>query len=353
MLNNNNRSKVLKTLLLVGFVLCNCFLVISQTAPQETQQEVLQKDEKPIRDTIRVDKVKPEEFARNRSNPKPFRKKVESKISSGRSTKSNSTKSSSTERIETTEEEVASLGFTMWKLRKSEKDDTYRIGEIIGAEKEGELTPERVEGKAVVEDKALLRFVVELPTKGYLYVFDQEQYSDGKHSAPYLMYPIRGINNSEDNNLIEPNQLIYLPRQNESYCFRLSRGKEGKIISEVYTFLVTPQPLNLNAIECIRNGENSKGETIVHCKPREVKKDEFDFETKLKEWSAYTEVSEFNLKDPSHRRYKTMDKAEIKSLNNKASKLTTQDPPPQKVYTIARKPTEPYMVSIPIYINSK
>ncbi|KAF0249420.1 MAG: hypothetical protein FD167_1176 [bacterium] len=346
MLNNNHHSNVLKTLLLISFILCNCFLVISQTSPQK----VSKKDEKPIRDTIRIDKVNPEEFARNRANPKPFRKNVVSKIISSRSVKPNSTKSNGTE---TVEEEIASLGFTLWKLRKSEKDDTYRISEIIGAEKEGELTPERVEGKAVVENGALLRFVVELPTKGYLYVFDQEVYLDGSHSAPYLMYPIKGINNLEDNNLIEPNQPIYLPRQKESYCFRLSRGKEGKIMSEIYTFLITPQPLTLNAIECIRKGENSKGETIVHCQPREVKKDEFDFETKLKEWSAYTEASEFNLKDPNHQRYKTMDKAEIQSLNNKASKLTIQDPPPQKVYAIARKPTEPYMVSIPIYINSK
>ncbi|MBI4854491.1 MAG: hypothetical protein HY819_22060 [Acidobacteria bacterium] len=320
-------------------MLCNTFLVI----PKTLLQQVLEENEKNIRDTIRIDKVKPEEFARNRSNPKPFRRKVESRISQSKSGKASYTKSSNRE---ITEEEVASLGFTLWKLRRSEKDDTYRIGEIIGAEKEGELTPERVEGKTTVEDGALLRFVVELPTRGYLYVFDQEEYLDGSHSAPYLVYPINGVNN-----LVEPNQLIYLPRQEEKYCIRLSRGKEGKIISEIYTFLITPEPLNLKAIECIKKGENNRGEAIVRCQPREVKKEEFDFETKLKEWSAYTEVSEFNLKTPNHIKYKTMSKAEIKSLNNKVNKLNMQDPPPQKVYTVARKPTEPYMISIPIYIN--
>lgn len=342
----NSQSKICKTLILISFILCNTFLVI----PKTTLQEVSKGEEKPLRDTIRIDKVKPEEFARNRSNPKPFRKKVESAISQPKSGKPNSAKSNNSE---ITEEEVASLGFTLWKLRKSEKDDTYRIGEIIGAEKEGELTPERVEGTTVVEDGALLRFVVELPTKGYLYVFDQEEYPDGSRGAPHLVYPIKGINNLEDNNLIEPNQLIYLPRQKENYCIRLSRGKEGKIISEVYTFLVTPQPLKLKAIECIKNGENNKGETIVHCPPREIKQDEFDFEAKLKEWSAYTEVSEFSLKAPNHLRYKKMSKAEIKALNNKVNKLSVQDPPPQKVYTVARKPTEPYSISIPIYINPK
>lgn len=340
--NKNYYSKIFKTVFLVSFVLCNTFLIISQTVFQGLPQE----NEQSTRDTIRIDKVKPEEFAKNRSNPKPFRKKVESKTSKSNNMNPN-TKLSNTEIIE----EVASLGFTLWKLRKSEKDDTYRIGEIIGAEKEGELTPERVEGTTIVENGALLRFVVELPTKGYLYVFDQEEYTDGTHSAPYLTYPIKGINNLEDNNFIEPNQLIYLPRQKENYCFRLNRGKEGKIAAEVYTFLVTPQPLNLKAIECVKKGENSRGETIVYCQPREVKKEEFDFEAKLKEWSAYTEVSEFNLKDPKHLKYKTMGKAEIKALNNKANKVTMQDPPPQKVYTIARKPTEPYMISIPIYIK--
>lgn len=338
MLSKNTSPKLSKILILITFILCNCFLVISQTAPKKAPQE----DENASRDTKRVDKIKPEEFAKNRANPKAL-----PEIKNPRPTKQNHTKP---HKIEPVKEDVASLGFTMWKLKKSQEYDIVR-SEIIGFEKEGPLTPERIEGELVVEDGDLLRLAIELPTKGYLYVFNQEEYFDGSHNEPHLIYPLRGINSLEDNNLIEPNQPIYLPRQQESYCFRFSRGKEGKIVSETYTFLVTQEPLSIKAIECMRKGESSKGETKVICVPRMVDKKEFDLEAKIKEWSAHTEVSEFNLKNPNHRKYRTMSKAERESLNNKADKLTAQDPPPQKVYTVARKPTDPFLVSIPIYIK--
>ncbi|KAF0249803.1 MAG: hypothetical protein FD167_794 [bacterium] len=335
MLNKNTFTKILRTIVLIVFILINSLVAISQA--QQKQEDK--------RDFIRIDKVKPEEFAKNRANPKAFVKMVQ-------------TKSKANTQENNIIGEVASLGLTLWNLRKSEADDTFRerniIGNVIGTEKEEDLTPERVEGEPLkVEDGAYVRFSVESPVGGYLYVFDREQYVDGSYGVTYLVYPIKGVNNLEDNNQIKINQPIYIPRQKEGYYINLTKGNERKVVADVYTFLVSPSPLGLNPIKCTKIGNNTKGEAIIKCGIREVKKEEFDFEAKLKEWSSYTEVSDFNLKAQNHKKYKTMDKAEIKSLNNKANKLTVKSPPPQKVYTIARKPTEPYMLSIPIHYNDE
>lgn len=339
MLNKNKLSKISSTATLIAFILINFLVVVSK--PQQENESDLK------RDFIRMDKVKPEQFAEHRDNTKNGIKTI-----IHRKARANYKLKIKPQEI-VTEEEVASLGFTLWKFRKSEIDDEHkeRIGTINGkVTNENILTPERVEGNPLkLEDGAKARFSVELPVKGYLYVFEREQYVDGSYSSPYLVYPVKGIDNLQDDNQIEISQPIYLPRQQETYVFTYNSEK-GKILAEVYTFLVSPSRLGLSPIECLL----SEGKVDVECPLQKVKKEEFDFETKLKEWGSYTEVSEFNLKDPIYNKYKTMDKAEIKSLNNKANKLTVKDPPPQKVYTIARKPTEPYMISIPIYyINTK
>ncbi len=332
MLNKNNLTKISRTTVLIGFILINFLVAIPQTQQKQENN----------RDFIRIDKVKPEEFAKNRANPKAFVKMVQTK--------------SKTNVQENIKAEVASLGLTLWNLRKSEADDTFRerkiIGNVIGTEKEENLTPERVEGEPLkVEDGAYVRFSVESPVEGYLYVFDREQYIDGSYGVTYLVYPIKGVNNLEDNNQIKINQPIYIPRQKEGYYINLTKGNERKVVADVYTFLVSPSPLGLSPIKCAKIGSSTRGEAIIKCGIREVKKEEFDFEAKLKEWSSYTEVSELDLKTRNHKKYKTMDRSEIKSLNNKASKLTVKAPPPQKIYTIARKPTEPYMLSVPIHYN--
>lgn len=323
----------LRVVLLIGWVLCNSIWAISQVTPSENS-----------RDIVRTDKVTPTEFAQNRALQKGFRKRVTRKVH---------TSKAAPEKLTVFDEEVASLGVTIWKLRRSTQDDIYRITDIIGTEGNADMTPERLTGKPIVEEGGLVRLSLEVPTAGYLYVFDREQYGDSSYGAPYLIYPLKGINGLEDNNLVEPTQQVYLPRQKESYCFRFSHGKEKKIVAEVLTILVIPQPLNLAAIECQPTGkQDSKGESVVQCRPREVTQAEFDFAAKLEEWSGHTEIAEVNLKDPHFQAYKVMDKAEIQAVKNKANKLTPQAPPPQQIYTVARKPSEPYMVNIPIYISN-
>lgn len=338
--NKANYFNLTRIFILVTFVLSNCFLTGSQT---------LQEEEPEKRDVVRPGKVTPIEFAKSRDDPKPLQSTVVRKKVKTVKESNNKVKKIVVEEAKT--EEVTALGVTIWKLRKSLPEDAYRTIEIVGAEKEGEMTPERLDGEVRVEEGSLLRIQLETHSKGYLYVFDREQYRDNSYGVPYLIYPIIGTNGEEDNNYIQPNQAILLPRQKDSYAFRLSTGKEGKIAAEILTVLITPEPLKLAPIKCVPTGKkDSYGDNFIQCIPRKITEEEFDFEAKLKEWSAPTKIAEFDLEDP---KYKQISGAEILSIKNKANKLTSQAPPPQCIYTISRKPSEPYIINIPLYITKK
>lgn len=195
----------LRIFFLTIIIVFNSFIVSSQVEPQGT------------RDVIRVDLVNPDEFAKNRSKTKPHRKKVTRKQPKNK-----------TNNESTMEEEVSLLGVTIWKLRPSAKEDAYRVIDIVGSESKDQMTPERVISNDPIEEGSFIRLSLEIPNKSYIYVFNREQYTENSYgSKVYLIYPIKGTNGLEDNNLVEAGQLLFLPRQKESYFFRTSaKGKE-------------------------------------------------------------------------------------------------------------------------------
>lgn len=333
-----NNYKIFRVVLLVAIILLNVFLASSQT----------EKGSEPQRDGPRMRPILAETYSKNRTNPTP----------KPRTTNVTRKKTINNKKIikeVTTIEEVASLGFTLWNLVDLPKEEQKRIVGIKGTvSKEDienkEFVAQRVEGNPlIVEDGAKVRFSIELPTNGYLYVFDREVYKDNTYSTPYLIYPVEGINKVEDDNYIKAYELVFLPRQQKNYIFTLTKGEKGNIVAEEFTLVISPRPLDLKAISCFV--KEDKQTTVVECQPREIQKEEFDFESKLKEWKGDFVVSEFNLKKTTHLKHKLMDKAEILALENKSNKLTQNAPPPQSVYTILRKPNEPYWVSIPVYIR--
>lgn len=340
----NNSSKTFRISLLVTIILLNFLLAVSQ--PQQEGEDQ--------RDTVRLNKITPEKFSANRANPNPSPLKTTSTRKKPKSTTSpkHSSKPVETEDVQT-QEEVAALGFTLWNLLPLSKDDENRIGKIQAKALTEEIdkkdvVPQRVKGNPFrVEEETPLRFSIELPVSGYLYVFDREKYADGSYSTPYLVYPI-----ADDDNYVQAYQTRYLPRNAQKYNFTLStKGIDNRHIeAEEYTFIVSPQALKLAPIGCSKTEDP---DYPIKCDPREIKKEEFDFEAKLKEWSGKTEVDEFDLTKPEHQKYKVINEAEQAALKDKSKKLNKGAPPPQSVYTISRNPSQPYMVSIPIYITAK
>lgn len=323
--------------ILIIYFIASSFIAVSQIKPQGDN-----------RDVIRIDAVSPTEFAKNRVDPKPIQKKVIRKL---HKTPNTPTKGKSIPK-EITQEKVAALGVTVWKLLPAAKDDSYRIIDIVGSESKEEMTPQRVEGKATLEDGSFFRLGLEIPTQGYLYVFNREQYEDG-YGKPYLIYPIESPDGKADNNQTEVGELLFLPRQKESYFFKLnSKGERGNLFAETFTVVVSEEPLNLAPIKCLDTGKlDSRGDRVIKCSPREILKEEFDFEAKLKEWFSPTSVAELSLKNVAYKKYKSMDFLEIQALKGQKPTLNSQSPPPQQIYTVLKKANQPYLVTIPVYIK--
>jgi hypothetical protein len=324
------------TILIVYFI-ASSFIAICQIKPQDDN-----------RDVIRIDAISPTEFAKNRIDPKPIQKKV---IRNFHKKPTVATKGKHTPKG-ITQEEVAALGVTVWKLLPSAKDDSYRIIDIIGSETKEEMTPQRVEGKAALEDGSFFRLGLEIPTQGYLYVFNREQYEDS-YGKPYLIYPIESPDGKVDNNQTQTGELLFLPRQKESYFFKLnSKGEKGNLFAETFTVVVSEEPLNLAPIKCLDTGKlDNRGDRVIKCNPREILKEEFDFEARLKEWFSPTSVAELNLKSAAYKKYRSMDFMEIQALKGQKPILNSQSPPPQQIYTVLKKANQPYLVTIPVYIK--
>ncbi|MBI4853424.1 MAG: hypothetical protein HY819_16645 [Acidobacteria bacterium] len=338
---NKNLLLPFRIICLFTYFIATSLIAISQISQIDSQNN---------RDVIRIDVVSPSEFAKNRVNPQPLHKKVTRRV-----VKTNSSKNAgkALQPKIFSQEEVAALGVTVWKLRPAAKDDSYRIIDIVGSEAKEEMTPQRVEGKAMLEDGSFFRLGLEIPTQGYLYVFNREQY-ENSYGKAYLIYPVESVNGQVDNNYASAGELFFLPKQKESYFFKLNgKGENGKLFAESFTVIVSEEPLNLSPIKCFDTGKlDNRGDRVIRCSPRLISKEEFDFEAKLKEWSSPTAVAELDLKNLTYKKYKSMDVLEIQALKGETKKLSSQAPPPQQIYTVLKKANQPYLVTIPVYIKN-
>jgi hypothetical protein len=76
----------------------------------------------------------------------------------------------------------AQVGVTIWRV-----DEGHSKGSV---EQEGEeQTIERVDTNSPYTDGDTIRLTIESPTAGFLYIIDQEQYSDGSYSPAMLVFP--------------------------------------------------------------------------------------------------------------------------------------------------------------------
>lgn len=214
------------------------------------------------------------------------------------------------------------LGLTIWRLRPSRPaDGGARI--IVHHESETEeWTPERVESNALLRKGERIRLSFESPQKGYLYVIDREQYSDGSVGEPYLIFPTTRTRDGD--NQVAPGRVIEIPGQEDRPIFFTLKQTRANQTGELLTVIVTPHP-----IEGIDIGE----------KPLQLSNEQVaQWE---KQWGARTE--KFELTGGAG---KTWTEAEKEAGANATRQLTQEDPGPQTIYRVAVKPGSPLLVKV-------
>ena len=133
--------------------------------------------------------------------------------------------------------EYAQVGVTIWRVDSGQSKGVDQVGE--------EQTIERLDTNAPYTNGDTIRLRIQSPAGGYLYIVDQEQYSDGTYGPAMLIFPT--LRTRKGNNLIEAWTPVEAPAYPSVWKFKPRELKEGEVrkvqTAEVLTIIVSPKPL--------------------------------------------------------------------------------------------------------------
>jgi hypothetical protein len=143
------------------------------------------------------------------------------------------------------EGEFADVGVTIWRLRPGKlSDDAATMAFLTADGLEQLVTPVRIKGTDSVSLGDRLRFSIESPRTGYLYVINRTKYDDGSIGTPELIYPT--LRTRGGDNRVTAGRLIDVPAQDDTpnYFTLTSEGHaERKVAGEILDVIVSPSPI--------------------------------------------------------------------------------------------------------------
>ena len=131
--------------------------------------------------------------------------------------------------------EMASIGFTVWKRKPMNLNNTKGIAENrAGAAQISVPEYERVNSETPLAVGENIQITIEsLTHKGFLYIIDREKYADGTYSTPKIIYPLRGRGNYVNPGILKSTGVfdIVAPALNKQQ------------VEEVFTVIISPNAL--------------------------------------------------------------------------------------------------------------
>ena len=223
--------------------------------------------------------------------------------------------------------EATVLGLTLWRVRPPKPSDAAGTRLLVlesSSDNASEQVPERMGTDKELAEGDRVRLSIEAATRGYLYIIDREQYSDGTMSDPYVIYPNRLTR--IDGNMVSPGHLIEIPgREDRPNCFTIRASRPGQT-AEVLSVLITPKPLT----------EVKVGNQPMRLDPELYKGWE-------KQWAAKAERFEL---DGGAGQVWTPQEQQAGAANG--ATLTQADAPPENLYRINSKPGSPVILEVPL-----
>lgn len=215
------------------------------------------------------------------------------------------------------------VGVTIWRLRPATAADTGARILVQEDASTTELVPERIGTTTSLRTGDRVRLTIESPEAGFLYVIDRERYASGERGAPYLIFPTSRTRDGD--NRVVGGRLIDIPDQGDRPNFFSLRHSRPDQTEEELTILLTQEPL-----PDLQIGSKALALTNEQVAGWE------------KKWGD-GKVERFELAGGAG---KAWTQAEQQAGSNPTRLLTQEDPPPQTVYRVAIKPTEPVMVKV-------
>jgi Domain of unknown function (DUF4384) len=221
------------------------------------------------------------------------------------------------------------VGVTFWRLRPATAVDR---GARLLVQQEANTAawiPERISSTTSLRAGDRVRLTLESPEAGYLYVIDRERYANGERGAPYLIFPTARTRNGD--NRVAAGKLIDIPAQEDQpNFFTMTRSRADQVEEEV-TVLLTSSPLD--GITIGPKALALPGDQVANWE---------------KQWGRKAEV--FELAGGAGKAWTA---AEQEAAAGATRLLTQQDPPPQTVYRVESRPSEPLLVKLRLRYEAK
>lgn len=232
--------------------------------------------------------------------------------------------------------EGVNVGFTFWVLKDASPSDSPDITEKVQRKtkiKSGNtitekvenvvLTPKRVNSTTNFSNGDLLRFSLDLPIDGYIYIFNREKYTNGTLSEPYLIFP-RQIDKGKSDKTMA-GKLLFIPNLIDSFEIEETSESNKEKAAEVYYILVSPKPLP--DIPLLKTDDSESVSLDIFKKYEKFSAPLLKFESQSEADKAITKIEK------------------LASIGGSET-LAEDDPLPQTIYHIIKRSDEPIFFSI-------
>ncbi len=206
---------------------------------------------------------------------------------------------------------VEKLGVTFWRLRpaKSDEEDAPTFPVLVGKRRE-QWTAERVDSTTDFKESDRVRFTVESPRTGYIYVVNREFYTDGETGKPSLIFPT--LNTRGGDNRVTQGTLIEIPPANaERSYFNVKSERKDYAGEEIYVIVSQTKLTNV------------KIEADAQFLPDKT------LNKWLDDWSATVDV--YDAEDGDGIAYT---ETEAEAISVKTRSLRLNEPSPQTIYSV-------------------
>ena len=220
------------------------------------------------------------------------------------------------------------VGLTLWQLRKpTEKESELSASRIFAQVDSEDLIPERIDINEPIIAGQKFRFSLEVAQEGYLYIIDQERYSDGSLGEAYLIFPT--TQTRKGNNRVKAGISIEVPDQIDRIPYFTLLVNNPKYSGEQLTIVVSPIPIK---------------DIPISSSAKKLSKEQVENLQNLQ-----SSIQILNLEGTANNNYTSVEK----SAGKGNSLLTQEDPLPQTLYQVATKPNKPFVFSIPIAVKEQ
>lgn len=225
------------------------------------------------------------------------------------------------------------VGVTLWRLRPSQKADAETARILVHEDDssscaDAEWTPERVDVDTALAEGQHVRFAIETPRDGYLYIVDREVYADGTTSPPVLVFPTTRTRGGD--NRVTAGAVVEIPALSDNPVYLTLKKSRPDHVAESLTVIVAPAP-----IEGLTIGRSPLLLTAAQMESWQTRwggpVERVDLANGL--GTPYTKVEETAGANPSAR-------------------LTQEDPVPQTIYRIAGHAGAPALVTFELKVAS-